>query len=98
MVSCITKMNTIYAIEGHISSGGFVKKLFSHDFGGLCSEHLSCVILSVVRWIIRVDAIHCQLLDARGVFNGGGPLDRVYVKICIGFDIHCNVGYILKVE
>ena len=98
MVSGIEEFNAIYAIEGHVSSGGFVKQHFSHDFGGLCNERLSCALLCIVRWIIGVDAIHYQPLDARGVFNGGGPLDHVYVKICIGFDIHCNVGYILKVE
>ena len=39
-----------------------------------------------------------SVVGCKRCVNGGGPLDRVYVKICIGFDIHCNVGYILKLS
>ena len=43
----------------------------------------------------------CDKLSAVGYkrcVNGGGPRERICVKICIGFDIHCNIGYILKLS
>ena len=30
--------------------------------------------------------------------NGGGPRERICVKICIRLDIYCNIGYILKLS
>ena len=78
VVSSIAKMNAICVIEGHVSSGNFVKQLFSRKFEVLNLVPIKNVIWYDIHWIIGVDAINCQPLDASGVLMEVG-LGNVYL-------------------